>query len=234
MKVPALDRYNGCEACDYMGYMEINGRRHRCDCIPRREARERFSEELMLKSNISLYKDMTFERYLAQNKTQRHALRAVLNLHAGFYVFGSYGVGKTHLLAALVHEHRRRHLPAALFTIGQILRMLGDHSQAGKVVHGQLLSVPCLVVDDLGTESLSGYVKERLYDFIDRRYRLAQSGDGHTSFTSQLMHDQLGERYDGRVVSRIRAMTLAMVITGPSQRPPLGRVKFYEPEGAGK
>lgn len=64
------------------------------------------------------------------------------------------------------------------------------------------VNVPLLVLDDLGAEKVSDYVKQTLYLLINKRY-----GDCRdTIITSNLSLEEIGQSYGDRLASRIAGM----------------------------
>ncbi|MGC9467496.1 MAG: ATP-binding protein [Anaerolineae bacterium] len=88
---------------------------------------------------------------------------------------GSYGVGKTHLAAAIANERVRLGHPALLVVVPDLL----DHLRAAFNPHSnisldkrfeEVRRAPMLVLDDLGTESATPWAKEKLFQLINYRY----------------------------------------------------------------
>lgn len=77
-------------------------------------------------------------------------------------------------------------------------------------------TVPYLFLDDLGVESASDYVREKIEALIDARYR--SRGKLLTSFTTNLSIHELLERYSQRTVSRLAEMCEFIEISGADRR----------------
>lgn len=76
------------------------------------------------------------------------------------------------------------------------------------------MSLPLIVLDDLGTESKSdGRFAEAFFELIDQR-----QAEGKTMITSNLTRDGLRERYDARVLDRIEHQGRIVEVAGESLR----------------
>ncbi len=229
MIVKATENLEGCNACAFTGKKGLeDGRTVPCECVETRARRMEMFRSIIDRCDLSLYKHMHFDIFLPQNETQVHAFNVVTTLFSGWYLYGDFGVGKTHLMAAMVHELNSKNVPAVIFSEKDIMKMMGYvRSQEDSILQKQLEQVRYLVIDDLGTEYQSDVVRSKMHQLIDKRYLLAQSHQGYTSFTSQIPFDRLCDKYDGRVVDRIIGMTMQAVMTGKSMRSK-PKVKFHE------
>ncbi len=91
-------------------------------------------------------------------------------------LMGKSGTGKTHLAAAIVNDLIARGVGDVMF-IG--LPDLLDHLRAAFSPtagasydrrFNDIKKIPCLVLDDLGTESATPWAKEKLYQLLNYRY----------------------------------------------------------------
>jgi DNA replication protein DnaC len=143
-----------------------------------------------LASNLNMlpfYEDMTFKsfdvrrRELTSEQTQNlaHALQLAKTYAAdpeGWVIFtGTYGVGKTHLAAAIANERVRLGDAALLVVVPDLLDYLraAFNPQSNLSLGRRFEEVrraPFLVLDDLGTESATPWAKEKLFQLINHRY----------------------------------------------------------------
>ena len=145
---------------------------------------ERFASNLDM---LPYYADMTFGTFDPRQREleddEAHSLATALQLAKsyadnpeGWIVFtGTYGVGKTHLAAAIANERLRQGHPALLVVVPDLLDYLrAAFSPQSSVSLGKRFEAvrraPMLVLDDLGTESATPWAKEKLFQLINYRY----------------------------------------------------------------
>lgn len=122
----------------------------------------------------------------------------------GLLLKGDAGCGKTHLVSALAHHlifmgHTVRFVmvPVLLENIRQ--------SYSRKPVEGEpnliqdLSKVDLLVLDDIGSERVTDWVREQLFILINARYE----GLKPTVVTTNCQGKELSDRLGGRTISRL-------------------------------
>jgi DNA replication protein DnaC len=87
-------------------------------------------------------------------------------------------------------------------------------AQTEKGLIDQYANYKVLILDDLGVEKTSDWSMQTLYTLIDRRYREMM----RTIITSNLTLDQLAEKLDDRISSRIAGMCDIQVLKGKDRR----------------
>ena len=230
MIVDAVENLSGCKDCGFVGWVEIAGRKRSCGCVEERRQRMIQYQPLLNECSMDIYSGMTFEAFEPQNESQRLAFHTMSTMFSGYYLFGPYGVGKTHLAASMCHALLDKNVPAVIVTTQHALRLMNPKGKAADVLMAQLLRVRYLVIDDLGTENPTQWTQAKLYEPINLRDRLASGykTKGDTTFTSQIPGDKLEDRYNGQLVDRITGMAMQMVVKGKSMRQRQGRVKYHE------
>jgi DNA replication protein DnaC len=94
----------------------------------------------------------------------------------GWLVFmGGYGSGKTHLAAAIANYRARLGDPPLFVMVPDLLDHLrATFSPNSNVAFDrrfdEIRTAPLLVLDDLGTQSMTPWVKEKLYQLFNYRY----------------------------------------------------------------
>lgn len=119
---------------------------------------------------------------------------------------GQTGLGKTFLCNCIAKELLDNGFTVLYFTAPQLFKLFEesrfhreDMQDASKDILNTLFDVDLLIIDDLGTESISTITISDLFNVINSRY-LNQTS---TIISTNLTYSQLKERYSERVVSRI-------------------------------
>lgn len=123
----------------------------------------------------------------------------------GMYFCGDVGTGKTHLAVAVMHEliHRKR-VPSLFVTVPELLDNIREtYNVPGRNIDEWMDAVrnaEFLLLDDLGAERASEWVRERIFVIVNHRYR----EELPTLFTSNVgpkdLAAQLGERTASRII----------------------------------
>lgn len=155
----------------------------------------------------------------------------------GIYAFGEVGVGKSWLAVAYLKEliwdlnvskqpadQRLNFIPdfRQLFRFIYVPSLLAEikntydknNDETEKQIISEYTRIPVLVLDDLATETPNAWVRERLNTII--YYRDARKLK--TIYTSNMGLDELSERLDERITSRIRQHCEIINLTGPDRR----------------
>ena len=134
----------------------------------------------------------------------------------GWLVFtGPYGCGKTHLAAAIGNYRNDMGQPPIFVTSTELLDHLRATFNPESPVRfdrrfKEFQTCAFLILDDLGTESMTRWVKERLHQLFNTRY----NSQLPTVITTSENMDEI----DGRIRSRMLDKRLCRVlgITAPS------------------
>ncbi len=184
------------------------------------------NENDQLMSNLTLYREMTFESFVLENtlypkerENLERALESAINFAEnpqGWLVFmGNYGAGKTHLAAAIANHLQHNNTKIMFITVPDLmdyLRVTYD-PDVGSSFDQRFQAVrqtELLVLDDLGTENATSWAKEKLFQILDYRYvaRLP------TIITTARQIDDLNDRVSSRILDDRRSRIFA--ITAPS------------------
>ena len=144
---------------------------------------------------------------------------------SGWLVFlGPYGSGKTHLAAAIAN-YRASAGHAVMFVV---VPDLLDHLRATFNPHStvsydrrfeEVRTAPLLVLDDLGTQAMTPWVREKLYQLFNHRYNAALPTVITTADSLEEIDPRLRSRLLDRRLCRIHAITApAFKGTAPKQR----------------
>lgn len=110
------------------------------------------------------------------------------------------------------HLFRFKYVPSLLAEIKHSYDKSNDETK--KQILSEYTHIPTLVLDDLATETANAWVRERLNTII--YYRDARRHK--TIYTSNKDLDELSERLDERITSRIRQHCEVIHLTGPDRR----------------
>lgn len=137
----------------------------------------------------------------------------------GVYFCGDVGTGKTHLAVAVMNELiKRKRVPALFVTVPELLDNLrGTYNDPGRNIDEWMDAVKnaeFLVLDDLGSEKPTEWVRERLFVVINHRYREQLP----TLFTSNIGPKDLAAQLGERTASRIIAMCDWISLEGEDYR----------------
>jgi DNA replication protein DnaC len=137
----------------------------------------------------------------------------------GLYFCGGVGTGKTHLAVAVMNELiRRKRVPSLFVTVPELLDNLREtYNKPGRNLDEWMDAVQnadFLVLDDLGSERPTEWVRERIFVMVNYRYREALP----TVFTSNIGPKDLAQQLGERTASRIIAMCEWIALEGEDYR----------------
>ena len=145
----------------------------------------------------------------------------------GIYLNGSFGSGKTYLIAALFHEMAKKGVQSILIYYPEFLRNLKasfSTDYAEKFTH--IKKVPLLLLDDIGAENCSNWSRDEVLGPI-LQYRM----ENHlpTFFTSNLtlaeLEKSLAITSSGvdkvkarRIIERVKQLTIQLELISKNRR----------------
>jgi len=175
-----------CSICDGAGWVKEAvsfdhpnfGVLFPCQCKQAEWAR-RTAEELARLSNLDAVLGKTFASFNPFVPGLREVIpliRSYARQPDGWLtLLGPYGIGKTHLAAAIANEALDRGQGVLFSVVPDLLDHLratfGPQSTVAYDERFELVrTVPLLILDDLGTESATPWAREKLYQLINHRY----------------------------------------------------------------
>lgn len=188
-----------------------------------RKARDaRIAEQLRAKLGRR-FRSRTFDNYRpnAENTTAVNACkRFVDNVDRkdgnGLIIIGPYGVGKTHMAAAITNALLDKGIPCLFDTFsGHLATLKAEIDSGEKRRHLDLMKrVPVLVIDDVGKEQVTDYTKNVLFDVINSRYEAYLPVVITTNYNAKQLETYLG----GAIFSRICETCTAIAMRGEDYR----------------
>ncbi len=172
------------------------------------------------------FQECTFERFIVRPGTES-ALKAARGFAANFppvdgvglMFLGTWGNGKSHLAAAIVHAVKAQGHTAVFASVPEVLsRIRATYNDEARETEAQLMfglrEAKLTVLDDLGAEKKSKWTLEKVYELIDARYRARRP----TIVTSNLTPEELEKQIGPRAYDRLLEMCKVTLNEGTSYR----------------
>lgn len=152
-------------------------------------------------------------------KEIRSKVEKIRETRRGMYIWGSVGTGKTYAAYAIMKKLGQMGIRATIYTAPDLMdKMRDDFDHKDSYNLERLLeNRGVLIIDDLGAEKVSEWVKETLHRIIDKRYREVLP----TIVTSNNSLDELSERVGDRIPSRLAEMCDVVELKGEDRRLPV-------------
>jgi primosomal protein DnaI len=147
----------------------------------------------------------------------------------GLYLYGSFGVGKTYILGAIANALAKKNVPSLLVYVPEFFRELKSSLQ-DQTINEKLdyvKKVPVLMLDDIGAESMSSWLRDDILGPI-LQYRMLENLP--TFFTSNFDFQRLAHHFTysqrgeeekvkaARIMERIQYLAQPVEIKGKNRR----------------
>lgn len=144
----------------------------------------------------------------------------------GVYLSGSFGVGKTHLLAAIASSVTRSGYTVALCFWPEVVSYLKTHFDESYAYMQKLKDVDLLLIDDIGSESITNFTRDDIFlPLMQHRMNFQKA----TCFSSNLTQEQLLTHFSltangedkiraKRIVERISSQAEEVLMKGQNRR----------------
>jgi DNA replication protein DnaC len=210
--MPKGKKTEECPLCEGYGYIISEAGTQICEC-----QNERLKEERLRAAEIpDKFMSKSLDNFVARDKKRKRIVDAARHYIQGFnlreqmkglLIIGTIGAGKSHVAVAILKDIIAKGYTGLYYNIPELLRRLREtYDPQSETVESDILeqttSCELLVLDDLGAELTSGWVRDRLYLIVNRRYEQGKP----TIITTNCDLAELGERVGGRLTSRLCEM----------------------------
>lgn len=159
---------------------------------------------------------------LTNFKNYADNFKMIMQNNAGLTLAGTPGTGKTFFANCICNEIQENGHTVLSFNFSGYLRKIKNEfntdkkseiSMEDKLLHA-VHEADMLFIDDFGSEKITEWGMEKLYNLIDTRYRANKPLIITTNLTGEDFKDNLGEK----LFDRVSEMTTLVTFTGQSKR----------------
>ena len=228
-----------CPICEGVGFVRQDlpithpdfGKVTLCHCRLQDAAQAKY-QRLYRMSNLKAFQDMTFETFKPQGRVglgkeqvlslqnaYQQALQFAKELNGWLILHGGFGCGKTHLAAAIANQVINAGVPTMFLTVPDLLDWLRNsysiEDTSFESRFEEIRTIQLLILDDLGTENATAWVREKIFQIINHRYlnRLP------TVITTNLDLQRIEERISSRLQDT--DLVLKVLMNAPDYRNPM-------------
>lgn len=163
---------------------------------------------------------MSFDNYKA-SASQKQAVDKLKEFRVGdgsICLYGAAGRGKTHLALSVARKAKQEGLSVlALKAIDMLTRLKRTYDRKDDVAEIDIMrvlkNIDLLVIDDIGQEKTTEWVRAKFYEIIDYRHRRRS-----TIYTTNLSSGETERKEGQALVSRIWGSELRLEIGGEDYR----------------
>lgn len=221
-----LDIHYHCNICKDTGYTD----KGYCTCF-----KKALADEAIKVANLPVMMDTqsfdTFRLDVYPEK-DRESMESVLKLCRQFsdefepangknlFLYGATGLGKTFLSSCIAKAVLQKgygvyYQPAyRIFRVFEEYKFNEDDKKILKMQMERIMNTDLLIIDDLGTEMVTAYTAEVLFDLINTRMNTRQS----TIISTNLDFSDMETIYSARIASRVVGNYFLLEFTGEDIR----------------
>lgn len=248
-----ITEQNNCERCPGLGKCENMMQGYRPNLIissnsidlqyekcplkivhDERKKQERLIDSIYVPHDILTATFSDFEFNKERVKASKMAVDFVENFtqgnkQKGIYFYGKFGVGKSYILGAIANSLAEHEIASTIVYVPEFVRemksAIGDQTLNKKL--DLIKNAPVLMLDDIGAESMSSWVRDEILGTI-LQFRMLENLP--TFFTSNFDFSQLehhlsyNQRGDeerikaARILERIKYLAQPVLVDGPNRR----------------
>lgn len=203
-----------CSSCEDSGWAG-DGRKTLCSCVLQRMSSLNQHDPEEGRQSFERFDDSVFPLTpLKEGEVSQRAYMRLIRRQCEEYanslpegklqnllLYGGSGLGKTFLLNSIALRASQRGVAALTLTANNLLNLIRrQYFSREQEQEGGYMSVPLLLIDDLGTEPLwENITVEQLFALIDHRLRTGL----YTVISTNLSLTELQQRYTERIMSRL-------------------------------
>lgn len=223
-----------------------------CDCSEKMQKKEFKQQELKLEkqrviNKVKKYKEIsimdskllksTFDiaemggRHMSLCKRYAEKFVELGTAPQGLFLYGSVGTGKTFASACIANYLMENGKTVLIMNLGlYLIKLQKDWAEAESDVLNYVKNCDLLIVDDLGVEKTSEWVRDKVFTLVDTRYRAEKPLIITTNLNLRGEDEKtsIEGRYGIRTADRIDEMCYSFQVTGESRRKAMLKNDFLE------
>jgi DNA replication protein DnaC len=216
-----------CPKCQDTGFSGIG---EKCACLLQEEQQARRhdsgltpeqQEQTFNSFSLQWYEDKTRYRAILQQCIEFAEKVCAGEKTDNLFLCGTIGTGKTHLCSAITNYVLQAGRSVVYLKIGALLDLIREYKynfEKDDAITPQhlrdLFQVDLLIIDDLGTEVSTDFVREQLFYLFDERINYRRPW----VISTNLMPNEVGAIYEDRLSDRILGTSRILKFTGTSIR----------------
>ncbi len=145
---------------------------------------EKYKENISLFDMPSRLKDACISNIYTDDKSRVEIIKKMKKFSdsylegkkvKGIYLYGSFGVGKSYLIAALFNELAKKNIKSIILHVPELVRTIKESFEVGNYAEkfDLIKNIPLLLLDDIGAEYLTGWARDEILEPI-LQYRMDQ------------------------------------------------------------
>ncbi|MGL5716163.1 MAG: ATP-binding protein [Cetobacterium sp.] len=167
------------------------------------------------------------KEFVEKFKKYSQKFKKALEENVGILMTGLPGTGKTFYANCIANEIQEKGYTVLSFNLSGYLRKIQEDfnnkkdfvSEEEKLLYATR-EVDLLVIDDLGSEKLSEWGMEKIYNLIDERYKARKPIIITTNMNKNTLEDHLLVNGSDKLLDRIKSMTTPFIFDWESRRKP--------------